>query len=299
MNGLVLDIQKFCIHDGPGIRTSVFLKGCPLQCYWCHNPESQQPHPQLLFTPDLCIDCKSCEEACPEGAARENLSIPISAREACVLCLRCAEACPTGAIEAAGREMSVAEVMAEVEKDRAFYSESGGGMTLTGGEPMAQFEFAREILKEAKSAGIHTCLETCGFAPPERFDEIRPYVDLFLWDVKDTDRERHKKNTGADPALSWANLRRIDAAGAKSLLRCILIAEENLDTPHIESLARLHNELKNVQGIELLPFHNLGESKRSRLGVPNPERAPSRPAAEEVSAVKAYFESNGIKCLCD
>ena len=297
MTGLVFDIQKFCIHDGPGIRTTVFLKGCPLACQWCHNPESQQAHKELFFSPAVCIDCGACDGACPNGSARDTLTGRIDGKNICRLCLACAGACPSGAIEVIGREMTAEEVLSVVEADRVFYEESGGGMTLSGGEPMAQFAFTRDLLTGARDRGISTCVETCGAGPRERFDEIAPLVDLFLWDVKDTDPDRHKRTTGAAPEPLVANLRAVDAAGAATVLRCIMIAGTTLDDSHLDALAALYRELDNCRGVELLPYHPFGQAKHVRLGQDAPDQTDSIPSPEALAAARQRLESRGAVCI--
>lgn len=288
--GVVFDIQRFCTHDGPGIRTVVFLKGCTLDCAWCHNPESKSPHPELFHNADLCIACGRCIEACPAKAHEIVDGKLVFSRARCSRCMRCAEACPAGALETTGREMTVEQVIAEVEKDRVFYDESGGGMTLSGGEPMSRFAFARELLTAARSAGLHTCFETSGFGKPERFAEIAPLVDLFLWDIKDTDSQRHITNTGVplDPILS--NLKLIDQSGGKTVLRCVMLNGVNLIDSHLDRLAEIHGALSHCRGVELLPYHALGDSKHARLG----RRAKSDPAwtpsDEQIAAARTYLQ---------
>lgn len=287
--GVVFDIQRFCTHDGPGIRTVVFLKGCVLDCAWCHNPESKSRHPELFHNADLCIACGRCVEVCPAQAHSVLNGRHTFDRRGCVLCMRCADACPALALEATGREMTAEQVIAEVEKDRVFYEESGGGLTLSGGEPMAQFEFTRELLRLARSAGIHTCVETSGFGPAERFAEIVPLVDLFLWDIKDTDRQRHESNTGVDCDVILDNLVQVDRAGGRTELRCIVLNGVNLEEAHLDRLVEIQASLENCLGIELLAYHTLGDSKHARLGLRTRADSSWTPTEEQVAVAKAYL----------
>ncbi|MDW7657117.1 MAG: glycyl-radical enzyme activating protein [Bacillota bacterium] len=278
--GIIFDIQKFSIHDGPGIRTTVFLKGCPLHCLWCHNPESQKKEPEISFTADRCIGCGWCFTNCPQSAHVMLDGRHILLRDRCTHCGICAQKCYARAIEVIGREVTVAEVIAEVLKDRPFYETSEGGMTLSGGEPMMQFNFAVALLRTAKGEGLHTCLDTCGFAPIGQFLSLLDVVDLFLYDIKDTDPDRHMQMTGVPLEPILDNLRRIDAAGGRTILRCPLIQGINTDKEHLHKLAEIAESLENVVEVTLHPYHPLGKSKAERIGAdwPMQDNSFARPA---------------------
>lgn len=263
---MVFDIQKFSIHDGPGIRTTVFLKGCPLKCLWCHNPESQQCGQEISFMPEKCIGCSWCFDNCPKKAhVMENGRHELR-RELCIRCGKCTEKCYAGANTLIGKEMTVDEVIAEVLKDKPFYETSNGGMTISGGEPMAQFKFTQALLKEAKKHKLHTCLETSGFAASEKFLHIREYVDIFLFDYKESDPDRHLEFTGVQLAGIIGNLLELDRLGSKIILRCPVIPGCN-DTPlHFKEIANLATRLSNVIEVNILSYHPLGKSKSARIG---------------------------------
>ena len=281
-SGGIFNIQKFSINDGPGIRTTVFLKGCPLNCLWCHNPESKRTHPDVFFDEKKCILCGGCMQICENGCHILDGQTHVFNRETCVSCGKCAEACVTDALEKVGKTITVEEAVREVMKDAVFYQNSGGGLTLSGGEPMAQPVFTKALLTEAKKQGLHTCMETCGFSPWERLAEIRELVDIFLYDYKLTDPVLHKKYTGVSNEKILENLRKLDEAGSAIILRCPIIPTVN-DTPeHFAGIAETANSLKNVLEINIEPYHPLGNSKLTRMGKEYPLADLSFPEAKTV-----------------
>lgn len=270
MIGTVFDIQRFSIHDGPGIRTTVFLKGCPLRCGWCHNPESLDGNPEISFIPEKCVGCGFCFKTCPRGGHVMEGGRHVMVRTMCIRCGACAKECASRAIEVVGRKMTAAEVLAEVVRDRPFYETSGGGVTLSGGEPMAQFAFTLELLQAAGRERIHRCIETSGYGAVERFREVRPHVDMFLWDYKESDPARHLQFTGVKPDGILENLRAMDGEGAAIILRCPVVPGYNDRDDHFAGIARTANGLRNVREIQVEPYHPLGKAKSERLARPSP-----------------------------
>ena len=266
MEGVIFNIQKFSVNDGPGIRTTVFLKGCPLNCIWCHNPESKSVNREIMLFAEKCVLCNRCLDECPMGCHVISDGVHTFFREKCVLCTRCVEACQTGAIEAVGRTVSASDVIDEVLKDKIFYETSGGGMTISGGEPLMQAEFSLELLRLARNAGIHTAVETSGYAKEEVIRSIAPYTDLFLYDCKLCDDKRHKEYTGVSNESILRNLRLIDALGKDVVLRCPIIPTVNDNEEHFSAVSRLADSLSCVLRIEVLPYHPLGEGKAIALG---------------------------------
>ena len=268
--GRVFEIQRFSIHDGPGIRTTVFLQGCTLACLWCHNPEGGSSRPVLSFQPDKCVACGWCVSACPEQAHHLDVETGTHTldRDRCRVCGACTEQCYSGALEVVGRDMGVGEVLQGVLADIPFYETSDGGMTLSGGEPLAQLDFAAALLQGARHHGLHTALETCGSVPLAHLERILPWVDLFLYDIKESAPERHREFTGGDGAPIIANLRYLHGTGAAIRLRLPLIPTMNDRPDHLDGVAELVHELPGLEGVEIMPYHRLGTSKMSRFGWP-------------------------------
>jgi len=282
--GRVFDIQRFAIHDGPGIRTTVFLKGCPLRCLWCHNPESGESALQLSNVPANCIACGACVAACPNGAhtmdaeGRHHFD-----RSDCTVCGACVAECHAQALQMVGRDTTAGDALAEVLRDRPFYETSGGGMTLSGGEPLAQPEFSHALLAGAKAAGLHCAVETCGLAPWDDYERLLPLVDLWLYDLKAPDSERHRELTGAPNEPILRNLRGLHEAGASILVRLPTVPEVNDQPERWQLAADLSRELPRLLGFEIMPYHRLGSGKRERLGLPPEAQAFSTPSRELVA----------------
>lgn len=280
----VSEIQRFCMHDGPGIRTTVFFKGCPLKCAWCHNPENKKMQAEMLFYQSKCIGCGSCISACAEPAILTDDPKRID-RDKCLGCGSCCEVCPTGALKLCGQEMTIAEIISEVKKDGAFYGELGG-ITLSGGEPFAQGDGIIALLEECKKCGISTAVETSGFAAPDLIRRAAPYVDLFLWDVKDTNDSRHTEYVGASNMLCLENLMMINELGAKIELRCILVNGVNTDEDHYRSVAEIAEKINNLESVRVIPYHAYGGCKAVFIGGEDNGRVDWIPTEEQVNEFK-------------
>jgi len=265
IKGLVFDIKKYAIHDGPGIRTTVFFKGCPLMCLWCHNPESWRNKAELGFRGGRCLGCGQCAEACSCEAILLVENRPVTDVEKCVLCGRCVDVCPAGARQIIGREMAVGEVMAEVERDVIFYDQSGGGATFSGGEPLMQPDFLLALLNQCRARNIHTAVDTSCYAEPEIVESVAKRADLFLCDIKHMDNEMHERFTGVGNDLILENIRRISQAGKKIVIRIPIIPGFNDDPENIEATGKFAASLPGIGRIDILPFNHGGMEKSARL----------------------------------
>lgn len=290
MPGRIANIIRFATQDGPGIRTTVFLKGCPLTCVWCHNPETISPAPELGYIARRCIGCGECARVCPQGAHTIADGHHSFDRDLCVACGACAEVCLGDALTLYGRKMSAAEVLATVLEDRTFYEQSGGGMTLSGGEPLLQADFCAELLAMARHEGLHTAVDTCGMVPWEAFEAVLPMTDLFLFDLKQMDGDLHRRYTGSDNAQILANLRRLSEAGAAIEIRIPLVPGINDDERFLRAAGELLRGLEGIRAVRLLPFNALSHSKYEAIGREDTMPDASPPSDEALARARAVLE---------
>jgi pyruvate formate lyase activating enzyme len=290
--GFVYNIMRFSVHDGPGIRTTVFFKGCPLSCWWCHNPESRSNRPDLMYSAERCVRCASCVAACPNHAIRWKNG-PVWDSGLCRFCGDCAEACPTEARQLVGKWMTVDEVLAEIRRDTVFYDESGGGVTLSGGEPLAQPEFAEALVEACRAEGIHTAIETCGAAPRETIFKIGRTADLVLFDLKLMNPVRHKEFTGASNLSILKNLEALARAGVALMVRIPLIPGINDDEDNLVQTRQFLHSI-GINKVDLLPYHEIGVEKYKKLGMDYRLKGLKPPAQEHVGAIAEEFQRDGF-----
>ena len=293
--GLLFNIMRFATHDGPGIRTTVFFKGCPLECWWCHNPESQSFLPDRLYFEERCRHCLDCAAACPQQAIHE-IDGTLRTSDACVLCGECAEVCMTEARQIAGRRYTVGELLAEIERDLVFYEESGGGVTLSGGEPVLQPAFAAAVLDGCRERGIPTAIETCGFAQPGPFREVALRANLVLFDLKLVDEAGHRRYTGASNHRILANLEDLVARGRPVTVRIPVVPGINDGEPTTAAFADYLGRLRPFR-VELLPYHRIGSEKYRRLGREYRLAETPQPAAEALAAMRGALERAGLQVV--
>lgn len=295
MEGCIFNIMKYSIHDGPGIRTTVFMKGCPLKCWWCHNPESQQLKPQLVRFADRCIGCGKCAEACETGAIIiDDKKMRVDMTK-CTSCGKCAEVCYAGAMEMAGKTMTAAEVVKEVDKDSIFYEESGGGVTFSGGEPFIQPEFLKEMLIGCKKKGIHTTVDTCGLVKRDTLVELSEYIDLFLYDLKTMDNFKHKKYIGASNEIILENLKELTKLGKRIFIRIPIIPGINDDDENIDAIGNFISTLNCIEQINILPYHNIAMEKYKRLGEEYSLAGIKAPSDERMAEIEGKLKIYGFK----
>jgi pyruvate formate lyase activating enzyme len=293
--GLIFDIRRYAIHDGPGIRTTVFFKGCPMRCWWCHNPEGQDSEPELVFRKSRCVGCGICAEKCQRKAilpAVQSVSID---RRNCVLCEMCSCACPSDALSIAGRHMKVEEVLEEIERDESFYEESGGGVTFSGGEPLMQPKFLESLLTECKRRDIHTTLDTCGFADPRIIDRIRDKVDLFLYDIKIMNDGKHRKYTSVSNQQILRNLKTLAENGSRIVISFPIVPGINDDDKNVDETAKFISSLPSIQQVNLLLYHRAGIEKYKSLGKHYKLNRIQPPSDRKIRSVKNRIEALGIR----
>ena len=297
-NAIVFNIQRYSIHDGPGIRTLVFMKECPLRCIWCDNPESWNPYPELSYRENRCIDCGKCIEQCPVTAIEHsNRGKIIIDRKLCNNCGNCASVCPSAALEMIGWVIGSEELLSQVKLDEVFYINSGGGITVSGGEPILQHQFLKTFLKKCKSNHLHTAIETCGYVPWKNMEKVMEFTDLILFDLKHMDTEKHKQLTGKPNDLILDNLRRISLLGKPIIIRVPLVPNYNDEKENFVKMVKFLKDLDNVQKIELLSYHNLGMQKYENLGRTYALSKLSSPTREKIRQLQLLIENSGITCL--
>lgn len=292
--GNIYNIQRMSVHDGPGLRTTVFLKGCPLKCLWCSNPESQKATPQMMYFENLCTGCGGCAEVCPNDAVAIQDKKSVWDIEKCTDCGKCAEVCPSKAREMSGKEMTVEEVMKIVRKDALFYENSGGGVTFGGGEPTSGGQFFLDMAQAARDEGFHVTVDTCGYCPEERFDKTIELADLFLFDCKHMDPEQHKKLTGVDNTIILRNMRAALASGKEVHIRMPLMPDMNDSDENIAAMADFFKEFGRDE-IEVMPCHAFGRSKYAALGWEY--RMSGEYTPKQLEIVKQRFADHGLKTV--
>lgn len=293
LEGIVFNIQKYSVHDGPGIRTTIFLKGCPLECMWCHNPESQKTNIEITQDANKCSLCGECERRCPEGCIDIDNKRFIYDRQLCSKCGVCIDYCIQGARELVGKIYSVNDILREIEKDNIFYETSSGGVTFSGGEAMMQIDFLENVIKACYEKGISVAVDTSGYTSFDNFNRIIDYVDLFLYDLKIVDDTKHKKYIGKSNKIIIDNLKKLSNKGANINIRIPLIDEINTDEKNIMDTIDIIKEL-NIKNVNLLPYHNIGRDKYKRLDRTYDEERMSKPSDEKLEQIKFLFEKSNF-----
>ncbi len=292
MTGCYFALKRFAVHDGPGIRTTLFLKGCPLSCLWCHNPEGKSFKPQIAFYKHKCTNCLRCANVCKNNV-HDFDNEHLVTKDNCAFCSACATVCFNNAIEVFGKTVSVDEALKMVLEDRLFYETSSGGVTVSGGEPLMQADFVKALLKNLKEQNIHTAVDTCGYAPQEAFNSVLPYTDLFLYDIKAFKEETHVKFTGKSNKLIWDNLEYVTKNGKQVIIRFPFVPGYN--DSEAEEIAKKLTEFNNILSVDILPYHNFSSSKYDALGLEDTMPRIPMPTKEETEKIKAIFKKQGLK----
>jgi pyruvate formate lyase activating enzyme len=294
-SGVIFAIKRYALHDGPDLRVTVFLKGCPLSCLWCHNPEGIAATPGMLTVPGKCVGCGECVKVCVQGALSSGPDGICRNQEACTACGVCAEVCPALAHEAVGRKWTVPEVMAEIEKETPFFAGSQGGVTFSGGEPLAQPDFLEALLMACKSLDLHRAVDTSGLASAETVSRVARHTDLFLFDIKHMDPAAHRRLTGVDNALILSNLRLLTQCGAQVALRLPLIPGMNDDEANIRSTGLLAASLPGIRSIDVLPYHASARGKYAKLGLPYPGESIKQSDPDNVDRAVDILQHCGLE----
>lgn len=296
--GIIFDIKRYAIHDGPGIRTTVFFKGCPLHCSWCHNPEGIRSAPEFVYRQEKCAEaCDLCVNSCPPGAISKSEAAVTIDETKCDLCRDCVDACVHEALEIAGRELTIQDLLGEVERDSMFYRKSGGGVTLSGGEPVAQHDFVCGFLDALKGRGLHTALDTSGHIPFEELEIVSEYVDLFLYDIKLMDPDKHEMHTGVSNDIILDNLRRLNSLSKPVAIRFPIIPGVNDDDQNISATIDFLRTLNNVSFVNVLPYHKGGIQKMKRLSGDNECRVFGAPAPEDLRSTTEALLETGLTVI--
>lgn len=293
---MIFDIKRYAIHDGPGIRTTIFFKGCPLNCIWCHNPEGKARDQEFMWRKERCIGCRDCQNICAKNAISFSDDSILLDKRKCDLCGACVDACHSQALNLVGKNMTAAQIIKEIEKDMVFYDESRGGATFSGGEPLMQPRFLHSLLKACKELGIHTAVDTCGYANSQVLSKINRHVDLFLYDLKVINDEKHMKFTGVSNKLILENLKKLSHNGQKIIVRFPLVPGVNDDEKDILELGAFLSSLKSVKKLSILPYHKAGFEKLKRLKKPTDSFFMSRsPSADTLSEIQEKLRKFGLK----
>jgi len=297
VQGLITDIKRFAVHDGPGVRTTIFLKGCELHCVWCHNPEAIDLKPELMLYLERCIGCGACFEVCPNGAHEVTEGGRVLRRELCAGCGNCVEACYAGALKMAGNKTTVADLIEVIRQDIPFYQVSGGGVTLSGGEPLVQPKFTTALLQRCKEEGIHTALDTSGNVRWRVLETVLPYVDLVLYDLKHISPSLHKRYTGTSNHLILGNMKRLADYGVPVEVRMPVIPTINDSPPFIKRAAKFLASLDNITAVRLLAYHHLAGSKYRRLDKPDTLPEVSSPTDDQLQRIAGWIRSYDLKVV--